>query len=89
LSERILDLFNKAGDEHLGQTLMRLAQLATAVEQFDQAAIMTDAFAGDAALEIDATESQSEVTWIKGFDPQSAPALSDPFDDAAYTEVSQ
>jgi len=90
VTQSILELARRAGDEHFGQTLVRLAQLAAAAEQFDHAAIMTAAF-GDDDFDLDGQneESQSEVKWIRGFDPQSAPASAEHLGDAAYKEVSR
>ena len=37
MARRILDLFEHSGDEHVGQTLVRLARLAEASHRFEAA----------------------------------------------------
>lgn len=93
---RVLDLFENAGDANLGQTLLRLAQLASDLHDEDESAdqahqLRAEAFWFDQTMTTTRTNSNlSETKWINGLDPQSALAsFRDAQDDAAYTEVSR
>ena len=56
-----LDTINRAGDDHLGQTLIRLAGLAEAVHRFDQTQDLTrkDLYPVHGRLEASASNAQA------------------------------
>ena len=65
MSQRILDIFRQSGDEHLGQTLVRLAQLA-AVAHRVQAAEAAAGAVKPSALSL----HQVSVVGAEGLGPQ-------------------